>query len=136
MMVTGLLMYGFDNDTTDVFNNTFQSINKWDLDSASFSIVTPYPGTSIFKQLKKEERITSYDWKRYTEGYVNFKPKNMTAEELQIGVNKINKKYYSFSNSMNRCLGSNNLSPSLIILKFSRNLFSTKQYNKELLKYY
>jgi len=136
MMVTGLLMYGFDNDTTDVFNNTFQSINKWDLDSASFSIVTPYPGTSIFKQLKKEERITSYDWKRYTEGYVNFKPKNMTAEELQIGVNKINKKYYSFSNSMNRCLGSNSLSPSLIILKFSRNLFSTKQYNKELLKYY
>jgi radical SAM superfamily enzyme YgiQ (UPF0313 family) len=135
MMVTGLFMYGFDNDKTDVFDNTLRSINKWDLDNASFSIVTPYPGTFIFKQLKKEGRITSYDWKRYTEGHVNFKPKHMTSEELLQGIIRINKKYYSFSNQMNRCLGSNNLSPSLIINKVSRNLFSTKLFNKELFNY-
>jgi len=135
MMVTGLFMFGFDNDTTDVFDNTLQSINQWDLDNATFSIVTPYPGTVIFKQFKKEGRITSYDWSRYTEGHVNFKPKNMTAEELHQGIIKINKKHYSFSNSMDRCLGSNNLSPSLFITKLSRNLFYTKLFNKELFNY-
>jgi radical SAM superfamily enzyme YgiQ (UPF0313 family) len=132
MMVTGLFMFGFDNDTSDVFNQTLQAMYRWDLDSATFSILTPYPGTPLTEQLIREGRITSYDWSKYTEGNVNFKPKNITEEELLQGIRKAAKEYYSFSNAMRRCLGTKNLSSSLFITKVGRNFFSTRQFNKEL----
>ncbi len=135
MMVTGLFMFGFDNDIVDIFGQTLEAMHKWNLDNAAFSIVTPYPGTCLFNQLKKEGRIISYDWSRYTEGNVNFKPKNMSPEELLQGIIKINKEYYSYTSSMKRCLRSKNLSLSLFINKLWRNLFSTKLFNKELFNY-
>ena len=64
-----------DHDTIDIFDNTLQAIYDWGLDEASFSIVTPYPGTRLFDRLKKEGRITNYDWSNYAEGRVNIKPK-------------------------------------------------------------
>lgn len=135
MMVTGLFMFGFDNDIVGIFDSTLEAMYKWDLDNAAFSIVTPYPGTYLFNQLKNEGRIISYDWSRYTEGNVNFIPKNMSPEELLQGIINMNKEYYSYASSMKRCLGSKNLSLSLFINKLWRNLFSTKLFNKELFNY-
>lgn len=135
MMVTGLFMFGFDGDTSDVFNKTLDAMNKWDLDYATFSILTPYPGTPLSEQLKRENRITSYDWYRYTEGNVNFKPKNMTEEQLLEGIKKAASEYYSFSNSLRRCIGSNNLSIPIFKKKVVRNFFSTRLFNKELFEY-
>ena len=59
------------------------------LDCGSFAINTPLPGTALYKQLEKENRLlyTNFpqDWSKYTLMNVVFKPKNMTPDELLDG---------------------------------------------------
>ena len=44
--------------------------------------LTPFPGTRLFRSLKKQGRILHENWQDYN-GKVVFKPKNLTAAELQ-----------------------------------------------------
>lgn len=54
----------------------------------------PFPGTTLYKRLKKEDRILHENWQDYN-GKVVFEPKNMTAAELQAEVYTCYKKVYS-----------------------------------------
>jgi radical SAM superfamily enzyme YgiQ (UPF0313 family) len=135
MMITGLFMYGFDNDTPKVFNQTLQVLSELHLDSASFSIVTPYPGTYLFKKLDKEGRILTRDWSKYNEGNVVFTPKNMSEKILFQGVKKASMNYYSFSNSFKRCFLKNNSNLSQIRKNFFENFIVSREFYKDLFNY-
>ena len=102
--IIGSFIFGFDQDTKDVFKSTYESIKGIDIDIAEFNILTPIPGTYIFKQFEKENRLLTKDWSKYTDdgGEVVFQPKNMTPEELLEGVNYIYDKFNSFSNNIDR----------------------------------
>jgi radical SAM superfamily enzyme YgiQ (UPF0313 family) len=97
MIVDGTFVFGFDDDTSDVFSDTLKEIEKLDLDSAIFAVLTPYPGTPIFEKLKNQGRILTHEWSKYNRKNVVFKPNKMTKEELEKGYNEITKKYNSFS---------------------------------------
>jgi radical SAM superfamily enzyme YgiQ (UPF0313 family) len=43
------------------------------------TILTPFPGSALFERFKKEERIFTFDWRRYFFLYCNFKPKHMSV---------------------------------------------------------
>ncbi len=131
MKVTGFFMFGFDNDTPDIFDKTLQAMYEWGLDEASFSIVTPYPGTRLFERLEKEGRITSYDWSQYEEGNINFKPMKMTEEELIQGIRKIAGDFYSIKNSFIRCFHEHYLNPVKLFLTFGGNIVIRSFYIKE-----
>jgi len=132
MMASGFFMFGFDTDYPDVFDNTLQALQKWDIDTSAFSIVTPYPGTQLFTKLYNEGRITSYDWSKYTEGNVNFQPKHMSPYQLLDGVRHLGTEFYSFSGSFKRFVNSNNLDVRSLVNKFFLNFYSTRSFNKEL----
>jgi radical SAM superfamily enzyme YgiQ (UPF0313 family) len=131
MKVVGFFMFGFDNDTPDIFRETLKAMYEWDLDEASFSIVTPYPGTRLFERLEKEGRITSYDWSRYAEDNVNFKPIKMTAEELMEGIRGISAEFYSIKNSFKRSFGLRNTNPIDTIMTLGSNLALRTFYKRE-----
>lgn len=131
MSITGFFMFGFDNDTPDIFQKTLQAIYEWELDEASFSIVTPYPGTRLFKRLEEAGRITSYDWSRYTEGNVNFKPNKMTEQELLEGIRDIAADFFSIKSSFRRSYNKNNLNPFKSTLKFTANMSARYFYKNE-----
>lgn len=95
MIVDGTFVFGFDDDTSEVFNDTLKSIDKLGLDSVIFAVLTPYPGTPIFNKLEKEGRILTRDWSKYNRKNVVFKPKKMTKEELEKGYIEVTKKYNS-----------------------------------------
>ena len=78
-------VFGFDDDTTSIFPETLEFLHKNKISSASFNILTPYPGTAVYKQFKEEGRLLTDDWKYYDHSTVVFKPKNMTPYELQSG---------------------------------------------------
>jgi len=97
MYVHGFFMFGFDNDTKEVFKDTMDFIRKAEIDSVDFSILTPFPGTPLFDKFEKEERILTKDWSKYTYlKNVVFKPKNFSKEELLFEVKKLYEEYYSF----------------------------------------
>jgi radical SAM superfamily enzyme YgiQ (UPF0313 family) len=102
MAVLGNFIFGFDQDTPNIFQLTRENIKKLGLDSARFAILTPYPGTPLFKKMEKESRIITYDWSIYNRKNVVFKPKNMTIEELKDGFKKVSEEFNSFSNIIYR----------------------------------
>ena len=130
MSVTGFFIFGLDYDTPDIFDRTLQAIYDWNLDESSFSIITPYPGTKLFDRLKKEGRITNYDWSNYAEGKVNIKPKMMTAEELLEGITHIADDFYSVKSSLKRSFNfhTNPLKSPII---FAGNIALRSFYKKE-----
>jgi len=134
MNVVGFFMFGFDNDTPDTFHETLKAMYEWDLDEVSFSIVTPYPSTRLFERLEKEGRITSYDWSRYAEGTVNFKPKKMTEKELFEGIREIAAEFYSIKNCLKRSFNPRNRGWIKPIMTFGGNLAMRSFYKREKLQ--
>jgi radical SAM superfamily enzyme YgiQ (UPF0313 family) len=134
MRVTGFFMFGFDNDTPDIFDKTLQAMYEWELDEASFSVLTPYPGTRLFERLNEEGRITSYDWSQYAEGNVNFNPKKMTQEELMEGIRRISDDFFSLKNAFKRSFKTSNFDPVKLVTISINNLVLRSFYKKEKFK--
>ena len=95
MTIQGGIIFGFDEDTPDIFDTTIDTINDWELDVLEVNILTPYPGTPLFNRLDKEGRILTKDWSKYNQVEVVFQPKNMSPEELMDGAKKVAKEFYS-----------------------------------------
>jgi radical SAM superfamily enzyme YgiQ (UPF0313 family) len=104
MAVQGGIIFGFDQDTPEIFDLTLEKMNDWELDAVEINILTPFPGTPLYDRLEREERITSKDWKRYNQVDVVFKPKHMTEKELFEGTRRIAKQYYNIPNVIMRAL--------------------------------
>jgi radical SAM superfamily enzyme YgiQ (UPF0313 family) len=85
IQVNGSFVLGFDHDRVDVFERTVEWIEANRLECATFHILTPYPGTPLFRQLEAEGRILHRDWDKYDTAHVVFQPKHMTCEELDRG---------------------------------------------------
>jgi radical SAM superfamily enzyme YgiQ (UPF0313 family) len=102
MMIMGLFIFGFDTDHPQVFQDTYEAIQRWELDRTGFAILTPFPGTQLFDELNKADRIFTTDWSQYNLKNVVFQPKNMSADELFKGVSQLVHDFYSFPNILRR----------------------------------
>jgi radical SAM superfamily enzyme YgiQ (UPF0313 family) len=85
IQVNGSFVLGFDHDRRDVFGRTVDWIESNRLECATFHILTPYPGTPLFRQMQSEGRLLHTDWSRYDTAHVVFRPRHMSAEELADG---------------------------------------------------
>ncbi len=108
MIVQGSFIFGYDYDTKDVFKDTVDFINDIDLDANLASFLRPLPGTKLYTRLLNENRILYQDypndWRKYRR--VVYKPKNMTAEELESGTYEVIKKTTTLRLSFKRFLNS------------------------------
>ena len=66
------------------------------------NILTPFPGTELFKRFEQEGRILHKDWSKYDTKHVVFSPTNLTPEELLKGYNKVVKSVYSYSSILKK----------------------------------
>ena len=127
ILIHASMIFGFDNDTKKIFNETVQFLIKNKVSTVSFNILTPYPGTKIYEDLKNENRLITTNWRYYDHNTVVFKPKNMTPYELQIGKVNARKKFYSISSVLKRLSG-NLYSP---VIYFAMNYGHMKQVKVE-----
>jgi radical SAM superfamily enzyme YgiQ (UPF0313 family) len=102
IMVNASMVFGMDHDDAEVFDKTLNWLIRNKVETMTAHILTPYPGTKLFNQLKSEGRITDMDWSHYNTSNVVFKPKHMTAEQLREGYLKIYKDFYSLKNILKR----------------------------------
>jgi len=92
--IHGFFIIGFDFDDEDIIKKTIKFARKMRLESAQFDILTPYPGTSLFKYMDDSNRIITKDWSKY--GYqLLFKPKSISIEKLQELHKQAWKEFYS-----------------------------------------
>jgi len=83
--IQGSFIFGFDKDTVNVFQETVTFIQETGIELPHISILTPFPGTPLFDKMEKENRLIHRNWSKYDMSHTVFRPKNMTAEELQQG---------------------------------------------------
>ncbi len=69
------LVFGFDDDDESVFDETLEFLYRTKIPSATFNILTPYPGTDIFEQFKSENRLITENWEFYDHCTVTYFPK-------------------------------------------------------------
>lgn len=85
IQVNASFVLGFDGDGPDVFERTRAWIERNRLECATFHILTPYPGTPLYRRLEEEGRLLHRDWERYDTAHVVFRPRRMTEEQLAEG---------------------------------------------------
>lgn len=103
IMVNGSFVFGFDHDGPDVFPRTVRFGIEARLESATFTILTPYPGTTLHRRLEAEGRIVDRDWSHYDTTRVVFRPARMSLEELEAGYFRAYREFYTWRSILHRC---------------------------------
>jgi len=100
--VVGAFIFGFDSDDVSVFEQTVEFIERNKIELASFSILTPLPGTHLYREMEQQGRIFERNWEKYTCGEVVFKPKLMSVDALQNGYYWARKQISSYGSIFKR----------------------------------
>ena len=101
MIVAGFI-FGLDHDDEGVFERTLRFCETNRIELPSFFVLTPLPGTPLFKKMESEGRLHHKDWTKYNGATVVFKPQLMTEETLQRGFNWVCKEAYSWRSILKR----------------------------------
>jgi radical SAM superfamily enzyme YgiQ (UPF0313 family) len=94
VMVNGSFVFGMDEDDDSVFDRTVGWAIKHGVETATFHILTPYPGTALFQRMEAEGRLLHRDWELYDTRHVVFRTRGMTAETLEAGYWRAYRDFY------------------------------------------
>lgn len=91
--IVGCFILGLDGDTEEVFETTRRFIDRW-VDIPQVTLLTPFPGTGLYKRMKREGRILHEDWSRYDVNHVVFEPAGMSPSALEQGYRRLVERIY------------------------------------------
>lgn len=91
----GMFVLGSDEDSRETFDETVRFARSSGLETVQFMILTPLPGTALYRTLKEEGRILTEAWHLYDGHHVVFQPKRMNPFELQIRTLRAMGRFYS-----------------------------------------
>jgi radical SAM superfamily enzyme YgiQ (UPF0313 family) len=98
VMINGSFVFGLDGDDPDVFRRTVDWAVESGITTATFHILTPYPGTQLFSEMEARNRIVTRDWDLYDTRNVIYQPSCMSPEELKHGYDWAYEEFYRWSN--------------------------------------
>jgi radical SAM superfamily enzyme YgiQ (UPF0313 family) len=104
IMINGSFVFGLDDDDEDVFKRTVDWAVENGLTTCTFHILTPYPGTRLFKTMEQEGRILHRNWDLYDTRQVVYKTVGLDAGKLKQGYDWAYKSFYSWSNILKASL--------------------------------
>ena len=82
-MINGSFVFGMDDDDETVFDRTVEWAIEQGIETATFHILTPYPGTALHSRMAAQGRIMSDDWDLYDTRHVVFRPARHDAGEAR-----------------------------------------------------
>lgn len=104
IMINGSFVFGLDEDDKDVFKRTVDWGVKNSITTSTYHVLTPYPGTRLFKDMEQQGRILTKNWDLYDTRNVVYQTTNLTADELKNGYDWAYKEFYSWSNILKASL--------------------------------
>jgi radical SAM superfamily enzyme YgiQ (UPF0313 family) len=96
VMVNASFVFGMDNDDPTVFDRTVAWAIEQGIETATFHILTPYPGTALYERLAAQGRLTSDDWVLFDTRHVVFHPARMSKDTLEEGYWKAYRDFYAW----------------------------------------
>ena len=110
ILVVGSFIIGLDVDEPGIGERIAEVASQYGVDNLNLMFLTPLPGTRLWDQMVKEDRITlnSYpeDWKYYTLTYPVAKYKHFTLEGITKEAIACNRSFYSIPKITRRVLES------------------------------
>lgn len=98
IMINGSFIFGLDEDTADVFDRTTEWAINSGITTATNHILTPYPGTALFDQLEKSNRILTKDWSLYDTRHLVFTHPILSHGEMEEGYKRAYENFYKWGN--------------------------------------
>jgi hypothetical protein len=86
----------------EVFRETLGFIEKSGMEFAQFSLLTPLPGTALFRQFEEEDRIVHRDWSKYDLGSIVFRHPLVSVQRLHFEKNHAWRRFYSIRSIIKR----------------------------------
>ena len=93
-MINGSFVFGMDHDDPTVFDRTVEWAVEHGIETATFHILTPYPGTALYARMAAQQRLTVHDWEQYDTRHAVFRPALLTGEELERGYWRAYRNFY------------------------------------------
>jgi radical SAM superfamily enzyme YgiQ (UPF0313 family) len=94
VMVNGSFVFGMDEDDPSVFDRTVAWAIGQGIETATFHILTPYPGTALFARMEADRRLLHRDWELYDTRHVVFETRGMTPDQLEAGYWRAYRDFY------------------------------------------
>ncbi|MBA2356681.1 MAG: B12-binding domain-containing radical SAM protein [Acidobacteria bacterium] len=94
VMINGSFVFGMDGDDRSVFGRTVDWAITHGIETATFHVLTPYPGTALYRRLADQQRLVVHDWDRYDTRHAVFTPARMTGPQLEDGYHWAYREFY------------------------------------------
>jgi radical SAM superfamily enzyme YgiQ (UPF0313 family) len=100
VMVNGSFVFGMDGDDETVFERTVEWAIGAGIETSTFHILTPYPGTALYTRMQQEDRILHTNWDLYDTRHTVFQPKLLTPSQLEDGYWRSYKDFYRWGSML------------------------------------
>jgi radical SAM superfamily enzyme YgiQ (UPF0313 family) len=97
IMINGSFVFGLDGDDGDVFRRTVDWAVEVGITTATFHVLTPYPGTALFTDMAAQDRIVTRNWDLYDTRNVVYHPSSMSPQELKRGYDWAYEEFYRWT---------------------------------------
>ncbi|MEO3406575.1 radical SAM protein [Mucilaginibacter sp. CAU 1740] len=98
IMINGSFVFGLDDDDKDVFKRTVDWGVKHAITTSTYHVLTPYPGTELFKSMERQGRILTKNWDLYDTRKVVYQTIGLSAQELEDGYWWAYREFYKWGN--------------------------------------
>ena len=94
VMINGSFVFGMDGDDPSVFERTVEWAVAQGIETATFHILTPYPGTALHRRMAAQGRLLHDDWDCYDTRHAVFQPARMSPAQLERGYRWACREFY------------------------------------------
>jgi radical SAM superfamily enzyme YgiQ (UPF0313 family) len=98
VMVNASFVFGMDEDDETVFDRTVEWAIGQGIETATFHILTPYPGTALHRRIQDQGRITTTNWNLYDTRHAIIHHPRMSAETIEAGYWRAYREFYRWNN--------------------------------------
>ena len=95
VMVNGSFVFGMDDDDATVFDRTVEWAIAQGIETATFHILTPYPGhRALHADGRRRDGCSHSNWDLYDTRHVVYRPAKLTPEALEAGYWRAYRDFY------------------------------------------
>ncbi len=113
VMINASFVFGLDGDTSSVFDATTEWAISKGIETATFHILTPYPGTALYERYTASNRILHRDWDLYDTRHAVFCHPNMSKDTLEKGYARSYESFYKWANIIRSARNKSTLTENL-----------------------
>jgi radical SAM superfamily enzyme YgiQ (UPF0313 family) len=96
VMINGSFVFGMEEDDETVFDRTVEWAIGQGIETSTFHILTPYPGTALHARMRDASRILHENWDLYDTRHCVYRPARMDGATLEAGYWHAYRQFYTW----------------------------------------